>query len=97
MWDRVEKRSNNGGNTVRKQLEVDFVVNLGSRSYYILSALSLPDTEKMNQESASLKNISDNFKKIIIVKEKASPWYNTNGILILGLFDFLLKPDSLEY
>lgn len=93
----VEKRSNNGGSTVRKQLEVDFVANLGSRRYYIQSALSIPDTEKMNQESASLKNISDNFKKIIIVKENTSPWYNTNGILILGLFDFLLKADSLEY
>ena len=58
---------------VHKQLEVGFVANLGSRRYYIQSALSIPDTEKMNQESASLKNISDNFKKIIIVKENASP------------------------
>ena len=94
----VEKRSQNeNGGTVRKQLEVDFVANLGSKRYYIQSALSIPDTEKMEQESASLKNISDGFKKIIIVKENASPWYNTNGILIIGLFDFLLKPDSLEY
>ena len=94
----VEKRSrNDGGGTIRKQLEVDFVANLGSKRYYIQSALAVPDAEKMAQESASLKNVSDNFKKIIIVKETTSPWYNTDGILILGLFDFLLKPDSLEY
>ena len=94
----VEKRSrNDDGGTIRKQLEVDFVANLGSKRYYIQSALSVPDAEKMEQESASLKNVSDNFKKIIIVKENASSWYNTNGILILGLFDFLLKTDSLEY
>lgn len=94
----VEKRSrNNVGGTIRKQLEVDFVANLGSKRYYIQSALSIPDADKMEQESASLRNISDNFKKIIIVKDNASPWYNTNGILILGLFDFLLKPHSLEY
>lgn len=83
--------------TVRKQLEVDFVANLGSKRYYIQSALSLPDSDKMAQESASLINISDSFKKVIIVKDNIAPWHNEDGILIIGLFDFLLKPDSLDF
>jgi hypothetical protein len=81
----------------RKQYEVDFVANLGSKRYYIQSALSMPDNEKIKQESASLLNIKDNFKKIIIVKEHIHPWYNTDGILIIGLYDFLLEPEIINY
>lgn len=94
----VEVRTyNKAQGTVRKHLEVDFVANLGSRRYYIQSALSIPDSEKMAQESASLNNISDSFKKVLIVKDNILPWHNEKGFLILGLFDFLLKEESLEY
>jgi predicted AAA+ superfamily ATPase len=82
---------------IRKLLEVDFVANLGSKCYYIQSALAIPDEEKMQQESASLRNVKDNFKKIIIVRDYIHPWYNRDGILILSLFDFLLQPDLLDY
>lgn len=80
----------------RKQYEVDFVANMGYKRYYIQSALSIPDREKLEQESNSLRNIQDDFKKIIIVKDNINPWYTKNGIFILGLFDFLLNPGSLE-
>lgn len=94
----VELRSYSKTNgTIRKQFEVDFVANLGSKRYYIQSALSIPDSDKMAQESASLINISDSFKKVIVVKDNIVPWHNDNGILILNLFDFLLRPDSLDY
>lgn len=93
----VEVRTAVGGNSSRRQLEVDFVANLGSQRYYIQSALAMPDREKTEQETASLNRIPDNFKKIVIVKDNIVPWYNDRGVLILGLFDFLLKPDSLEY
>jgi predicted AAA+ superfamily ATPase len=86
-----------GARQIRKQLEVDFVANLGSKRYYIQSALTLPDEEKIRQESASLLNIKDNFKKIIIVKDYVHPWYNNDGILTVGLYDFLLTPAVLDY
>lgn len=79
----------------RKQLEVDFVVNKGSKRYYIQSALALPDQEKMKQESASLNHISDNFQKIIIVKDNIVTYHNETGIMCISLFDFLLNHDSL--
>jgi predicted AAA+ superfamily ATPase len=81
---------------VRKQLEVDFVCNQGSKRIYIQSALALPTREKEEQEQLSLQNINDSFKKIIIVKDGPTH-YNESGILILNLFDFLLKENSLEY
>ena len=81
---------------VQKQLEVDFVCNQGSKRLYIQSALTLSMQEKEEQEQLSLQNISDSFKKIIIVKDSPTH-YNESGILILNLFDFLLKENSLEY
>lgn len=78
---------------VQKQLEVDFVCNQGSKRIYIQSALALPSHEK--EEQLSLKNINDSFKKVIIVKDGPTH-YNESGILILNLFDFLLKEDSLN-
>lgn len=81
---------------VRKQLEIDFVCNLGSKRYYIQSALSLPDREKTVQEERPLLHIDDNFKKIIIVKGSFKPWYSEEGILILSIFDFLLDEKSLD-
>jgi uncharacterized protein len=84
------------GKWKRKQLEVDFVVNEGNQRYYIQSALALPDEEKRKQEMNSLLRISDSFKKIIIVKDDIMPWRDENGILTMGLLDFLMNPDSLE-
>lgn len=84
------------GKWKRKQLEVDFVVNEGSRKYYIQSALALPDEDKRKQEMGSLLRINDSFKKMIVVKDDIKPWRDENGILTIGLLDFLMKPDSLE-
>lgn len=84
------------GKWQRKQLEVDFVVNEGNKRYYIQSALTLPDEDKRKQEMGSLLRITDSFKKIIIVKDDIKPWCDENGILTMGLMDFLMKPDSLE-
>ena len=81
----------------RKHFEVDFVANLGDKRYYIQSALSIPDNAKMMQESNSLRCIHDDFKKIIILKDNINPWYTDDGILMIGLFDFLLDPLSLNY
>ena len=81
---------------LQKQLEVDFVCNQGSKRLYIQSALALPTHEKEEQEQLSLQNINDSFKKIIIVKE-APTHYNESGILILNLYDFLLKENILDY
>lgn len=78
------------GKWQRKQLEVDFVVNEGSQKYYIQSALAMPDEEKRKQEMASLLRIGYSFKKIIIVKDDIKPWTDENGILTMGLMDFLM-------
>ena len=87
---------NENGNYVRKNLEVDFVCNLGYHRYYIQSALAIDDAEKKRQEEKSLLNIHDSFRKIIIVRNDFRPWYNEDGILILSLYDFLLNPASLD-
>lgn len=81
---------------MRIQLEVDFIVTLGSKKYYIQSALSIPDREKEIQESRSLTHINDSFKKIIVVKDHIMPRRNEEGILTIGLFDFLLDENSLD-
>lgn len=94
----VEVKGKNKDNKwYRSLLEIDFVANLGSKRYYIQSALAIPDKVKLDQESNSFRNINDGFKKVIIVKENINPWYTTDGILIMGLFDFLLNPSSLDY
>ena len=84
------------GKKIRKQLEVDFVCNKGSKRFYIQSAYALPDKEKMEQEQRSLVNIGDGFKKIIITKDAVAPLYNDEGILVMSVYDFLLNPDSME-
>lgn len=78
------------GKTFKKQLEVDFVVNRSSERVYIQSALMMPDREKEEQEQASLLNINDTFKKMIIVGGYHIPHYNENGVQLIGLYDFLL-------
>ncbi len=90
------KKQDKDGKWIRIQLEVDFIANLGSKKYYIQSALSIPDREKEIQESRSLININDSFKKIIVVKDHIMPRRNEKGILTIGLYDFLLKEDSLD-
>lgn len=80
----------------RKQLEVDFVCNLGSRRYYIQSAYRLESEEKARQERASLLRIGDSFKKIIVVGEGTPVMRDDNGITIISIYDFLLKDNSLE-
>ena len=80
----------------KKQVEVDFVCNQFNRRYYIQSALSLPTREKTLQEERPLLNIPDNFKKIIIVKDDIKSWITEEGILVVGLKEFLLNPNSLE-
>lgn len=86
----------NDGKFVRKQLEVDFVCNKGSKRYYIQSAFSIPDREKMEQESNSLLRIDDSFKKIIVVKDLPAPTYTEDGILVISVYDFLLNSNSLD-
>ncbi len=92
--ERFEKDEN--GKVVRKRLEVDFVCNRGSQRYYIQSAFAIPDAEKMQQEQNSLVHIRDSFKKIIVVKDKIKLWRNDEGIVIMGIMDFLLNPGSLD-
>ena len=81
----------------RKQLEVDFVANMGSRRYYIQSAFEFLTPKKINQEKKSLININDSFKKIIIQRAPVEAWHDEDGIMRLGLMDFLLKPESIDW
>ena len=84
------------GKKIRKQLEIDFVCNRGSKRYYIQSAFVMPDEIKVLQEQRPLISTGDGFKKIIITKDALTPLYNENGILVMSIFDFLLNPDSLD-
>lgn len=83
------------GKSIRKQLEVDFVANDSDKRYYIQSAFAIPDGEKMQQETASFRNIHDTFKRVVIVKDDITPYRNDMGDLFIGLFDFLLDPELL--
>ena len=89
-----EKNENN--NYVRKQTVVDFVCNLGYERYYIQSALNIDDSDKREQEERPLINISDSFRKIIIVKNNIKKRKDDNGVLFLGLKEFLLDPESIK-
>ena len=88
----VEVREGN----IRKQLEVDFVCNQSDKRFYIQVALNLDTREKTIQEEKSLLNINDNFKKIIVVKDNILKWYTEEGILVIGLQEFLLNKNSLN-
>lgn len=90
----IAERDQNG-KVIRKQLEVDFVCNLGSSRYYIQSAYSLPDAAKRNQETKPLRKIDDSFKKIIITKDLIMPYYDDYGILTVSIYDFLLDPEVI--
>lgn len=92
----VMNETDKTGKNIRKQLEIDFVCNKGTKRYYIQSAYALPDEKKRKQEQRSLMNTGDGFKKIIITKDTLAPHYNEEGILVMNVFDFLLNPNSLE-
>ena len=83
------------GKRIRKQLEVDFVVNQGNQRYYIQVAYDMSSEEKQNQEFNSLRNIPDSFKKIVIINGSKKPWINDDGFVIMGMKNFLLDADSL--
>ena len=83
------------GTKVRRMLEVDFICNRGYKRCYIQSALSLPDREKMQQESASLLRINDSFMKYIITGDRIKKYQNDDGIVIMNVFDFLLDEQSV--
>lgn len=85
------------GKAVKKQLEVDFICSKGSKKYYIQSAYSLETEEKMTQEIRPFTKINDFFKKIVITSNTPKPFYNDDGILMMSVFDFLLKQESLEF
>lgn len=87
---------NQEGKIVRKQLEVDFVCNLGSSRYYIQSAYSLPDETKRIQEIRPFRKIDDSFKKIVITKDFVHPYYDDYGILTVNIYDFLLDPEIIH-
>jgi hypothetical protein len=94
----VEQRTTDReGNAVRRQLEVDFVCEAWNKRYYIQSAYAMPDEEKIRQEQASLLQINDSFKKVIIVKDYIKAKHDSNGLLTISLFDFLLNPGSLDW
>lgn len=84
------------GRKMRAQLEVDFVANKGSRRYYIQSALSVDSEEKKAQEINSLLRVPDSFKKIVVVKDDIMPWHDDNGILYLGIEQFLLEENAVD-
>ena len=93
----VEKRARNAdGKETRVQHEIDFVATQGSKKYYVQSALSIPSAEKEMQEKFSLKNVDDSFKKIVVVKDVLKVRRDEDGIVTIGLFDFLLNENSLE-
>lgn len=93
----VQYDTNGKGNGIRKQLEIDFVCNQGSKRYYIQSAYAIPDQAKMEQEQRSLMLTGDFFKRMIITKDTPAPYYNESGVLIMSVYDFLLNENSLEY
>ena len=93
----VNKRERmSSGVTTKKQLEIDFIATQGSKKYYVQFAYSIPDIEKMRQEKASLVNVKDSFKKIIIVKDIINVRHDEDGITIMSIYDFLLLNNSLD-
>ena len=84
------------GHSKRKQLEIDFVANQGSRRYYIQSALNMPTEEKIAQEKNSLARSGDSFKKIIVVRDIVHLKRDEDGITTMSIYDFLLNENSLD-
>ena len=93
----MQYETNEKGTNIRKQLEIDFVCNQGSKRYYIQSAYAIPDQAKMEQEQRSLMLTGDFFKRMIITKDTPAPYYNESGVLIMNVYDFLLNENSLTF
>lgn len=93
----MQYETNEKGTNIRKQLEIDFVCNQGSKRYYIQSAYAIPDQAKMEQEQRSLMLTGDFFKRMIITKDTPAPYYNESGVLIMNVYDFLLNENSLDF
>lgn len=89
--------TNAKGQRERARLEVDFVCNLADRRYYVQSAYSVVDPSKAEQETRPLKKLDDSFKKVVVEAGDARSWHDEAGILHLGLWDFLLNADSLDW
>ena len=81
---------------VKKQLEVDFICNKGSKEYYIQSAYQLGTEEKLAQVIRPLLKINDSFKKIVITSDTPKPCYTDEGILMMNVYDFLLIPEMMD-
>lgn len=93
----VEVREKNSeGREQRKQLEIDFIANQGSRRYYIQSAYEIPSKEKLDQETKSFDRANDSFKKIIVVERTMKPRRDDKGYVTMGVKEFLLNENSLE-
>ncbi|MGP1349690.1 MAG: ATP-binding protein [Stomatobaculum sp.] len=90
-------QKNSEGKSIRKQLEVDFVTNMGSQRYYIQVTYDLSTEEKQKQEYNSFRNIPDSFKKIVLVNGSSKPWRNEDGFVIMGMKYFLMNEDSLDF
>ena len=93
----VEIREMKNGSYLKKQTEIDFVINRGDQRYYVQSAFAMPTGDKTEKELRPLLNVNDSFKKIVVVKENVAPSRNSQGIITIGLRNFLLDPDSLDY
>ena len=93
----MQHETNEKGANIRKQLEIDFVCNQGSKRYYIQSAYAIPNQAKMEQEQRSLMLTGDFFKRMIITKDTPAPYYNESGVLIMSVYDFLLNENSLAF
>lgn len=93
----MQYETNEKGTNIRKQLEIDFVCNQGSKRYYIQSAYAIPNQAKMEQEQRSLMLTGDFFKRMIITKDTPAPYYNESGVLIMNVYDFLLNENSLDF
>lgn len=93
----VEIQENDrNGKSRRKQLEIDFIANKGNRKYYIQSAFEMSSSEKIEQEKKSLNKLNDSFKKFVIVKDDIKTSIDENGLITMGIYDFLLHENSLE-
>ena len=84
------------GKYARQRLEVDFVANQGSKRFYVQSAFTMADDDKIEQENRPLRHIDDSFKKIVVVGDSGLLWRNNDGHVIMNILDFLMNPDSLE-
>ena len=91
IWEKNEE-----GKIVHKRIEVDYVINRGSQRIYVQSAYSMPDEEKRDQEQRPLIKINDSFRKIIISGEHKGKFYNEEGVLRIGVFEFLLDRECLN-